>query len=161
MSAPATAREMQLMRHVRAIVSTILMSIVSSAPAPARSLPPVRRPAIKRGARDALLYACAIAGPAVWFTILCTAWELAPSAHEVGRRVALLGLHVLALAFALAPGAAALREVHILRRGGAGHHPAAERARLLAGSALALSAVSALLVLASALPLVLPARPLR
>jgi hypothetical protein len=115
---------------------------------------------VRRGTRDTLLYRCAIAGPAIWFTLLRAAWAIAPGAPEIGRRGALLGLHVLALLFALAPGAAALREVRVLRRSGFGH-PAAERARRLAGSAVVLSAISALLVIASAVPLVLLARSLR
>jgi len=126
---------------------------------------------MKRGIREGTLCACAVASPAVWFVLLCTAWAIAPAAHQPGRLGLLLGLHALALAAAGAPGAAAYRELRRLRRvAGAqaadepppaapaeppGVELAAERARFLAGAALALSATSVLLVIASAVPLLL------
>ena len=122
---------------------------------------------MKRGIREVLLCACAIASPAVWFVLLCTAWTIAPAAHQPGRLGLLLGLHALALAAAGVPGAAAyceLRRLYRVSSAQASHDPplaaaaerlGLERARFLAGAALALSATSILLVIASAVPLLL------
>jgi hypothetical protein len=126
---------------------------------------------VKRGIRERLLCACAIASPVVWFGLLCTAWAIAPAPHQPGRLGLLLGLHALALAAAGTPGAAACRELRRLRRvsgSQTSHDPpldapadrlglelAAEHARFLVGAALALSATSVAIVLASAVPLLL------
>jgi hypothetical protein len=90
----------------------------------------------------------------VWFVLLCSAWAIAPAAHAPGSTGPLLGLHALALAATAAPGLLAYRELRRLRRLETGD-PAGERARFLAGMALALSALAVLLVLASAVPLVI------
>lgn len=132
--------------------------------------------------REVLLCACGIAGPVVWFVLLCSAWAIAPAAHEPGSTGPLLGLHALALVAAAVPGLLAYRDLRRLRRAGAGAGsdepgramgatpaatPAAtpdrpeawdsavERTRFLAGAALALSALAVLLVIASAVPLML------
>jgi hypothetical protein len=114
----------------------------------------IEEPAMTRRVRDAVFYACALAGPAVWFVLLCAAWAIAPTVHQTAGKAALLGMHALALACALAPGTAALREVRRVRRVGV-ECAAAARARVAGLAAAVLSAGAAALVIASALPLVL------
>jgi hypothetical protein len=109
---------------------------------------------VRRPTREAALCACAAAGPAAWFALLCVAWAITPAAHEARPTGVLLGLHALALAAAVIPGAVASRALRRARRGAAGD-PLTERARFWASAAVALSVASVLLVLANALPLFL------
>jgi hypothetical protein len=109
---------------------------------------------LRRGTREALWVARAVAGPAVWFVLLCASLAIAPPAHEVRHRGVLLGLHALAAVLAAAPGLSAYRDLRRIHRSGIGAMPA-ERERFLAGGALALSALAVLLVIASVAPVVL------
>ncbi len=109
---------------------------------------------LRRGTREALWVARAVAGPAVWFALLCASLAIAPLAHEARHRGVLLGLRALAAMLAAAPGFSAYRDLRRIHRSGIGVMPA-ERERFLAGGALALSALTVLLVIASVAPVVL------
>jgi MFS family permease len=101
--------------------------------------------------RDLLLWVALFAGPLAWFVDLVVSYALSPPAHH---RSSVIGPWLVgAAAFAVAIGAgllalALLRQLPPADRAG----PRARRARFMALGAIALSAVSALLVLATAVP---------
>ena len=94
--------------------------------------------------RDRLLWLSAAAGPLVWFVLLFAAYSVTPPAHMMGRVMTLRLLHLGALMVTLAAAAIAVRELDGARKN--------ERARFMATGALALSALSVALVIASAIP---------
>jgi hypothetical protein len=91
------------------------------------------------------------AGPLAWFAAHVASWMIVPGAHEAGRLAALRAIHAGALVIAAIAGATALGRLRALYR-----VPPADRtlqrARFLAASGVALSALSILLVLGLALP---------
>jgi thiol:disulfide interchange protein len=92
-----------------------------------------------------------IAGPMAWFVALVASWVVTPPAHESGRLEALRAMNLVALAIAIIACALAVMRVRALSRlTPADRH--AQRARFVAGCAVALSALSILLVIGLALP---------
>jgi hypothetical protein len=100
--------------------------------------------------RDRMLWLAAAAGPIVWFVLLFAAYAVTPPAHVMGRVTALRLLHV--AAFLVTLGAALVAERELRRLRADRRDPLGERARFLAVGALALSALSAALVVASSIP---------
>jgi hypothetical protein len=95
-----------------------------------------------------------VAGPLAWFCAHVGSWMLAPGAHEAGRVAGLYVIDGAALAISIIAGVFALGRVRVLFRGPPGDRHV-QRARFLAASGLALSALSILLLLGLTLPLLL------
>jgi hypothetical protein len=94
------------------------------------------------------------AGPMAWFAAHAASWLLVPGAHEAGDLAALYAIDAIALAIAVAASMIALGRTRALLR----ESPAdrrVQRARFVAISGLALSALSVLLVIGLALPVFL------
>jgi hypothetical protein len=93
------------------------------------------------------------AGPLAWFTAHVASWMIAPGAHEAGGTLQFLVIDAAALALALTGGMVALRRMRALLRVA----PVARvpRERFVTGAGLALSALSVLLVIGLALPVLL------
>ncbi|HEX2690965.1 MAG TPA: hypothetical protein VHN14_30335 [Kofleriaceae bacterium] len=94
------------------------------------------------------------AGPVAWFCAHVACWMLAPGAHEAGRLGGLYLVDLAALVISILAGVLALGRVRALR-----DVPLADRrdqrARFLAVSGLALSALSILLIVGLTLPILL------
>jgi hypothetical protein len=93
----------------------------------------------------------AAAGPIAWFSALVASWMLAPAAHEAGSLGPLYAIDAAALVVAVAAGAVAMGRVRRLRRLPPGDRRV-QRDHFVAVSAVALSALSIVLVIGLALP---------
>jgi hypothetical protein len=93
----------------------------------------------------------AAAGPIAWFACHVASWMLAPPAHETGSVAPLLAIDAVALAVAIAAGVVALRRARSLYRTPPVDR-AVQRARFVAISGVALSALSIILMIGLALP---------
>jgi hypothetical protein len=91
------------------------------------------------------------AGPLAWFAALVASWILVPGAHEAGRLTTLRTIDAVALAIASVTGALALARFRALYRRPPAD-PSVQRARFLAASGVALSALSVVLLISLALP---------
>jgi hypothetical protein len=91
------------------------------------------------------------AGPLAWFAAHVASWMIVPGAHEAGRLAMLRTIDAVALAIASIAGALALARFRALYRLSPAD-PRVQRARFLAASGVALSALSVVLVLGLALP---------
>lgn len=101
-----------------------------------------------RETRDWLAIA---AGPLAWFAAHVASWMIVPGAHEAGRLAALRTIDAVALVIAVVAGAMALGRLRAVYRLPPAA-PGVQRARFLAASGVALSALSVLLVTGLALP---------
>ena len=97
--------------------------------------------------RDRMLWLAAAAGPIAWFVLLFAAYAVTPPAHVMDRVTALRLLHVAAFLVTIGAALVADRELRRLRANA--RDPLAARVRFLAVGALALSGLSAALVIAS------------
>jgi formate hydrogenlyase subunit 3/multisubunit Na+/H+ antiporter MnhD subunit len=95
-----------------------------------------------------------VAGPVAWFIAHVASWMLVPGAHDAGSLTGIYLVDLAALAIAGIAAALAAGRLRMLR-GAPEDDRRAQRARFLATSGLALSALSIVLVVGLTLPLVL------